>query len=410
MHRVINSTSRVLLLQGPMGSFFSRFAAFIKAHRVSVWKVNFNGGDWLFSLGQNTLNYRGTLEAWPAYLLQVIQEKRIDRIFLFGDCRSYHWEAIKIARAAGIRVFVFEEGYVRPYYITLEENGVNGFSSLPRDPLFYLNEQATALVPKPKPESLSFKRMAWTAMAYYLAGALLRPYFWNYNHHKSFSMVHKGFSWCRSGVRKLLYSRKDHAFTQRLASDLSKHYFLAVLQVHNDAQVAFHSHYEDVRDFIREVIESFATHAPAESLLVLKHHPMDRGARHYGRLIDSLCARYNIADRIAYVHQIHLPTALDHARGVVAINSTVGLSALLHKAPVKVMGDAIYDMAGLTCQASLEKFWVAPGKVSKPLFDAFHRHVIATTQINGSFHGLEPFQLPARFSPSRQKVSSRTMQ
>ncbi|MFD2271005.1 hypothetical protein ACFS07_07385 [Undibacterium arcticum] len=23
--------------------------------------------------------------------------------------------------------FVFEEGYVRPYYITLEENGVNGF-------------------------------------------------------------------------------------------------------------------------------------------------------------------------------------------------------------------------------------------------------------------------------------------
>ncbi|MFD2271006.1 hypothetical protein ACFS07_07390 [Undibacterium arcticum] len=189
--------------------------------------------------------------------------------------------------------------------------------------------------------------------------------------------------------------------------------FLAVLQVHNDAQVAFHSHYEDVRDFIREVIESFATHAPAESLLVLKHHPMDRGARHYGRLIDSLCARYNIADRIAYVHQIHLPTALDHARGVVAINSTVGLSALLHKAPVKVMGDAIYDMAGLTCQASLEKkFWVAPGKVSKPLFDAFHRHVIATTQINGSFHGLEPFfSCQPAFSPSRQKkVSSRTMQ
>ncbi|WP_250313331.1 capsular polysaccharide export protein, LipB/KpsS family, partial [Escherichia coli] len=31
----------------------------------------------------------------------------------------------------------FEEGYLRPQFITVEEGGVNAYSSLPRDPDFY---------------------------------------------------------------------------------------------------------------------------------------------------------------------------------------------------------------------------------------------------------------------------------
>ncbi|WP_338073070.1 hypothetical protein [Halochromatium salexigens] len=32
---------------------------------------------------------------------------------------------------------MFEEGYLRPDYITVEEGGANRFSSLPRDPAYY---------------------------------------------------------------------------------------------------------------------------------------------------------------------------------------------------------------------------------------------------------------------------------
>jgi capsular polysaccharide export protein len=230
--------------------------------------------------------------------------------------------------------------------------------------------------------------MAVAAMSYYLAGAMLRPYFWNYEHHKSFSVIFNAYLWCKSGAMKILYTSKDTQLSHRLAGELSKRYFLVPLQVHNDAQVTFHSHYSEIQDFIREVVVSFAKHAPSDTLLVIKHHPMDRGSKHYGEFINRLTKEHNISERIICTHQIHLPTALDNARGVIVINSTVGLSALLHNAPVITLGNAIYDIPGLTCQQPLENFWGNPGQASLPLFKAYRAYVISTTQLNGSFYGL----------------------
>ena len=42
-------SERVLLLQGPMGSFFNRFSAWLKDHDIQCFKVNLNGGDQFFS-------------------------------------------------------------------------------------------------------------------------------------------------------------------------------------------------------------------------------------------------------------------------------------------------------------------------------------------------------------------------
>ncbi|MET5116120.1 capsular biosynthesis protein, partial [Burkholderia pseudomallei] len=60
-------------------------------------------------------------------------------VLLFGDCRAIHRPIHEIARASGVRVHVFEEGYVRPLWITMERHGVNGRSLLPRDPGYYLD-------------------------------------------------------------------------------------------------------------------------------------------------------------------------------------------------------------------------------------------------------------------------------
>lgn len=403
--------NRILLLQGPMGPFFTRYRNYLRSRGARVWKINFNGGDWLNYHGADVINYRGTMEAWPQFLSQTLKAHRITRIVLFGDCRWYHQEAVKIAQDAGIRISVFEEGYIRPDFITFEEGGVNGFSSLPRDPGFYTKRFLAPKEAKVLPAGTRFRRMALSAMAYYLASTCLRPYFWHYQHHKSFSIWRQSAIWLRSGFRKLLYRRGDQRLTAQLASHLSKRYFLVPLQVHNDSQVTLHSAYPDITEFIREVIASFATHAPKDRLLILKHHPMDRGARHYGRLINELRNRYGLGGRLLYTHEIHLPTALAHARGVVVINSTVGLSALLHKAPVKTMGNAIYDISGLTCQKSLQKFWTTPGKVSGSLLQAFRRHVIATTQINGSFYGLNPFPINVKeAAPLPEQISVMQME
>lgn len=390
---------RILLLQGPMGNFFTRFARYLRAQGAKVSKINFNGGDWLFYPSGD--NYRGTVEDWPTYLRDYLARNKIERIYLFGDCRCYHAEACKIAKESGVRVFVFEEGYIRPNYITLEEGGVNGHSSLPRDPDFYRAHIGTLTEPPTQPANTSFWRMSRCAMIYYLAGTLLRPVFWNYKHHKSFSVLRKSKRWLYSGFRKLRYMHKDRAFTHRLATEFSGNYYLVPLQVYNDFQVTRHSQYADVRDFIREVVASFARHAPKDTRLVFKHHPMDRGVRHYGRLLRELADAYSVAVRVHYTHEIHLPTALDHTRGVVVINSTVGFSALWHGAPVKTMGDAIYDMPGLTCRGGLDDFWMNPEKPDPLLCGIYRAFVIVATQINGSYYGKDPFELRAKVVESK---------
>lgn len=376
-----------LFLQGPMGPFFSRFGRYIQAQGGKVWKINFNGGDWLDSRGLDSISFRGTLEEWPLFLARVIRQYRIGQIFMYGDCRPYHRLAIAAARQAGIRTFVFEEGYVRPHYITLEEGGVNGYSALRRDPQYYAAQPIPLHADKPHPAGPRFGRMAGAAMAYYLAASWLRPWFPHYRHHRDVSVWREGARWCLSGLRKLQYTGRDRRLTRRFAGDLSGRYFLVPLQVHSDSQIMVHSDYAGMEAFIRELASSFARHGPDGAWLVFKHHPMDRGARHYGKLMAALRAEYGLGERLAYAHEIHLPTALRHARGVVVINSTVGFSALDYGTPVKAMGRAIYDIAGLTCREPLDRFWQNPGTVSKGLFRAFRRHLVATTQINGCFHG-----------------------
>ncbi|MCD6078145.1 MAG: putative Capsule polysaccharide export protein kpsS, partial [Ramlibacter sp.] len=160
------------------------------------------------------------------------------------------------------------------------------------------------------------------------------------------------------------------------------------LQVFNDAQIRVHAPFPGVEDFIETTVRSFAARAPDDTLLVFKHHPMDRGYRDYSRLIRKLAHELQLGHRLQYIHDQHLPTLLDHARGVVVVNSTVGLSALFHAAPTKVCGRALYDMPGLTYQGSLDDFWSdAPRHKPDPaLYRRFRSHLVAATQLNGSFY------------------------
>lgn len=390
VRQVVDAKDRVLLLQGPVGPFFRQFAAWLRSRVTAVWKINFNGGDWYYYHDADAVDFLGEVEAWPEFLRNFMQRHQISKVFLFGDCRMYHRLAVEVCRSLQVPVMIFEEGYIRPDFITLEEGGVNAYSSLPRDPAFY---QALPDLPEPesKPALTQFRLVAWQASVYYWFGSLMSWRYRRYEHHKNFNPVRKGLFWVLAGIRKLMYLAKDRKLTQHLTTACSRRYFLVPLQVRTDSQVMVHSHYPDIRAFISEVMLSFARHAPQDKLLVFKHHPIDRGFEHYGTFIRKLAKTHGIQDRVIYAHELHLPSCLNHACGVVVINSTVGLSALLHHTPVKTLGHAIYDMEGLTCQRSLDEFWQNPGAVSEVLHRKFRRYLIEKTQLNGSFYGRFPF-------------------
>jgi short-subunit dehydrogenase len=77
---------------------------------------------------------------------------------------------------------------------------------------------------------------------------------------------------------------------------------------------------------------------------------------------------------------------LRNAAGVVTINSTVGVTALHHGVPVKVLGNAVFNVAGLTCQSPLAAFWHDPQRPDPGLMAAFLRALIGATQVKGGYY------------------------
>lgn len=204
---------RVLLLQGPLGPFFHRLAQDITQAGAQVFKVNFNGGDWLF-YPENAFNYRGQPECWPAYFEALLDQLHVDMVLVFGDCRPIHSSAHEIAHRRGIEIGVFEEGCIRPHYITLERFGVNAHSSIPRAPNFYLNNPTP---PHDAPQSLgkTFRYAACWAMLYYLAAGLLKPFSPHYRHHRLLSWL-EGLPWVRSLWRKGYYAVRERGISALL--------------------------------------------------------------------------------------------------------------------------------------------------------------------------------------------------
>ncbi len=378
----------MLLLQGPVGPFFARLAHDLHAAGARVAKINFNGGDWLFQPRGGSCHittWRGTMQDWPIWLERHMAHLSIDMIILFGDCRPIHRAAIAVADAMGIDVAVFEEGYLRPDFVTFERHGVNGDSSRLQN---RLAQQSVHTEPAPvRPVPRSFWPMALWGFCYFATASLTRPWFAQYRHHRPLGFA-EAIPWLRSPLRKAWYSVNERTMTARLAGEWSGKFFLAPLQVHNDSQVHAHADVGGVSGFITATIAAFGQSAPADARLVFKHHPMDRGYRDYTRLIRHAAQAAGCATRVCGIHDQHMPTILPHCRGVVVINSTTGLAAIGYGRPTIALGRAIYAMPGLTWQGTLEQFWTeAPSHPPDAnLYRRFKTMLIAETQINGNFY------------------------
>lgn len=404
---------RVLLLQGPVGPFFWNLAKDLRGRGAQVFKFNFNAGDWLF-YPRGAQSYRGSLQGWPATLRAFMQAQAIDVVLVFGDCRPVHACVRDLCTQLGCALGVFEEGYLRPDYVTFEPFGVNGHSVFGQDLqewLFARTLLDAAPARKTKAaesEALhtvkvgnSYWHAAMWGMAYFFAAWLGQKCWNNGLHHRPMTVADAPYWWLSFG-RKAWYKIKESGIEAQLCNTWHKNFFLVPLQVYNDAQISVHSDFASVCEFMNLVMRTYARALQAErdgqmpeggqslehTRLVFKHHPMDRGHRHYGKVLKLLALRYGLQEQVLYIHDQHLPSLLKAARGVVVVNSTVGLSALGHGAPVKVCGAALYDMPGLTYQGKLRSFWhlahtAAP---EADLVLRFKQALVSRTQLNGSFY------------------------
>ena len=382
----------ILLLQGPMGNFFRRVDRQLKRLGAKTFRIGLNAGDRLFSDSGNYTPFRGKKETWSSFLSRFAEENDIDIVFIFGDCRFYQSVAINVFLKMDIDIFVFEEGYIRPNFITLERYGVNDFSRLPRERDFYEklslsdDDQTDAIVNA----DTKFYRMGLSAAAYYIAKTLFWFCYPYYIHHRQYNLFSEAFFALRSVTRKFKYMISEKKLRTLLPAIKHRYYFVP-LQTYSDFQVSRHSSFSSVESFIETIIYSFAQNAPKNTLLIIKHHPMDRGRRDYRPLIEQISNSLNLQGRVIAAYDLHIPTCLKNAIGTITINSTVGLSSLYHDTPTIVLGNAVYNIDGLTCRdLQLDNFWTHYRKPDRELFGKFRKYLIANTQLNGSFYGKFP--------------------
>ena len=120
--------------------------------------------------------------------------------------------------------------------------------------------------------------------------------------------------------------------------------------------------------------------------LVFIAHPLDNGLIAWDRVIARLAREFGVADRVLSLPGGTPPELLRNAAGIVTINSTIGITALHAGVPVKALGNAVFDVPGLTCQEPLDRFWKSPPAPDPDLMAAFLRALVGTTQVKGGYY------------------------
>ena len=378
-----------LFLQGPHGPFFNRLGKMLRLTGADVWRVGFNAGDRAFWFHPASyIPYRGTTQDWAQTFEGMIQEKNVTDIVLYGDTRPIHAEAVTLAKARGITVHVFEEGYMRPYWVTYERGGTNGNSRLMQ---MSIPQMQAALADSDMEAPLPPGH--WGDMRHHIFyGAL---YHWfvmfrngdyrNFRPHRSLTVT-KEF---RLYVKRLLLMPMLAA--DRLISTLRIRmggfpYHLALLQLEHDSSFQMHSPFETMTDFLELVIDGFAKGAPKHHHLVVKAHPLEDGRVPVRRDIKRLAREMGVSDRVHYVRGGKLAQLLNDARSAVTVNSTAGQQVLWRGIPLKVFGAAVYAKPEFVSEQPLPEFFAGAARPDNRAYKEYRRYLLETSQIPGGFY------------------------
>lgn len=337
-------------------------------------------------MGRRAINFRKPITMWADFLRQLVARERVTDIINYGDGRTYHRIAAEIAAERGINAYVYEFGYLRPDWITLERGGMSTRSHFPTDP--NVIREIGRQFPMPDLRARTHYTMSGEMtheMTYNLVSYFLSLTFPNYTADRYYNPLIEYATGMAKQFRSERMKREAKSTVATLIRE-KRAFFFVPLQLQCDYQLRHHSRFAHQGDAIREVITSFANHAPKNATLVFKCHPLDNGAEHWPEHIEKHAREAGLEEaRVTYIEGGDLATLLKHARGAVMINSTVGMHALITRCPTKILGTALFDIEKLTHQGSLDSFWSSPEQPDTQLVDALVRALAGTIQVKGDF-------------------------
>jgi len=380
---------RFLMLQGPHGPFFGQLADMLRLTGAEVWRIGVNAGDEaMWGRRPGYLAFRGDPADWPAFLAAEIAAKRITDIVLYGDTRPIHAEAVRQARASGLTAHVFEEGYLRPWWITYERGGTNGHSRLMDMSLAEMRaalaRSATVTAEAPARWGDMRHHIAWGAR-YHFHVALRNRGYPGFRPHRDLTVAQEFRLYLRRLLLMPLHAADRMIATRRVRSGQFP-YHLVLMQLEHDASFRAHSAFRSQTEFVTLCLDAFARGAPPHHHLVFKTHPLEDGRADVVRVIRAAARAHGIADRVHVLRGGKLAALLAQARSAVTVNSTAAHQALWRGIPVRALGRAVYARPGLVSDQPLAEFFARPDRPDARMYLDFRSYLLETSQVPGGFY------------------------
>ena len=378
-----------LFLQGPHGPFFHRLGRMLRHAGAEVWRVGFNAGDRAFWRdAASYVPYRGTQAGWPEAFEALVAGKSITDIVLYGDTRFIHAAAIERARALGLGVHVFEEGYMRPYWITYERGGSNGNSRLMEMSVAEMRtalEQSDMDAPLPPAKWGDMRQHVFYGALYHWFVMFRNGGYRNFRPHRDLPVTREFGLYLKRLLLMPVLAADRRIATLRIRRG-GFPYHLALLQLEHDSSFQQHSPFSSMTEFLDVVIRGFAEGAPRHHHLIFKAHPLENGQVPLKAEIRRMAREMGVADRVHYVRGGKLAQLVADARSAVTVNSTAAQQVLWRGVPIKVFGRAVYDKPEFVSTQSLPEFFALPARPDRRAYQDYRRYLLETSQVAGGFY------------------------
>jgi capsular polysaccharide export protein len=382
-------TRTFLFLQGPHGPFFRQLARTLRAAGAATFRVGFNRGDAVFWGDRRSyLAETGPPATWPARIAGILAARGVTDLVVYGDTRPVHAEAIAAARANCIRVHVFEEGYLRPYWVTYERGGANANS-----PVMHRGMEDIDRALRGRDAEMFEAPAHWGDLRQHVFyGALYHGLVLVANRAYAEVPPHRGLSVAeefRLYLRRLALMpahAAERALATRRVTRGGFPYHLALLQLEHDASFRDHGPFGSQAEFVDAVIAGFAEGAPGHHHLVFKAHPLEDGRLPVRAVIRRIAAARGVADRVHFLRGGKLARLLDDAASAVTVNSTAGQQALWRGLPLRCFGQAVYARPGFVSDQALAEFFRDPAPPDAAAYRRFRQYLLETSQIPGSYY------------------------
>ncbi len=378
-----------LFLQGPHGPFFNALGRMLRAAGAQVWRVGFNAGDQAFWTDRPCyVPFRDTAEEWPGFLETLIRHRGITDIVLYGDTRPIHAQAVEIAKSRGLTVHVFEEGYLRPWWVTYERDGSNGNSRLMNldvDQMRTALAQSDAQTPPPPSHWGDMRQHIFYGALYHWFLLFLNRSYRNFRTHRELPVAREFQLYFKRLALMPIHRLQRRWATARVRWGAFP-YHLVLLQLGHDSSVQAHSDFSGMCEFLQRVIAGFAAGAPGHHRLVIKEHPLENHREPLRKRVRQLALEHGISDRVHYVPGGKLAALLDDARSAITVNSTAGQQVLWRGIPLRIFGRSVYDKPEFVSQQPVAAFFADPDTPDTTAYRAYRQFLLETSQIPGGFY------------------------